>query len=256
MTLEEAINAAKPYPFLRLTNNFGENYSSFNANKTGTAGRIKKVKEIQSTAENLPAGNYVIEAKTSLATKQPLKFPFQIKGTAAPQIDTPRNLDNQTILNLSIENAQLKATIDGLKKEIDNLNSLIQELEIDIEENTLSDKEEEPKIWETLLSQAAPTLLQALSKFASPSPLKDNRELQIPTEAKSTAALIDDFNGLHPITEDLNLLIQTSEKIDRQKIDQIKQLYKLIEKNPSGEKENRTFNALGGVSMYNAITQI
>jgi hypothetical protein len=103
------------------------------------SGRVlAKLDEIESRLPHMSGGNFVILARNSNNDKEPEQFPIttgsEKLGEPKPQIvyqekTSDKLLENQQILNLTVQVKQLEMENNYLRKEIEDLESEIAELE-------------------------------------------------------------------------------------------------------------------------------
>lgn len=139
-----------------------------------THGKIlSKLDEIETRVMNNGPGVYVIQAANA-AKDVPDQFVIEYgdqalikeKGPSIPEI-SPKLLENQKILELSIANAELRKDnealerlVSDLENDIDELNAKIQELN---EAQTLSEENAKPGLMEN-----AQSFLSSLMEFGTP----------------------------------------------------------------------------------------
>ena len=156
MKLNEAIEqiTENGYKFVSLYRN-GEQITKFNQ-----AGKFDgKLDEISKRIEKFP-GSYVIMAKFNNADK-PDQFVIQSENTgvseSAINLDaSPKLLESQKVLALSIENEKLKMQCAGYIKDIAELETTIAELETTIAEMEAN-----------AVESATPTLMENAQSFLS-----------------------------------------------------------------------------------------
>jgi hypothetical protein len=159
------------YKYIGLFNQQGQPLIPFNSNKTTTAQRLREI-ETRLMSEAIPDGYYYVKCKNSVYKTTPSDDYAILKGEKlseqTPQVTPlivekpifqPEVLTYEGALKLQIELERYKLENANLKREIESLNSEIEENRLLSEENEQPSLMENAKNWlQEILSIGAPLL--------------------------------------------------------------------------------------------------
>jgi hypothetical protein len=256
MNANQAIESAKNYNLLRLINESGEAYTTFPLLKEGSSGKLKKIKEIQNLLATMAAGNYKIEAKNSNASKA-VYFPFTINDQEQPIEAAPvLNLDNKTILNLSIQLAQLQEELKSAKILLEDQAATIDELSAELENcsaESLEDGGQEENIFNVFLAQAAPHALKILENWTK----KDNGSSTggsiTPSAEMIEAAKSVNGKPVDLFIQRIHAKILNGQPITLDDQKTIRQAFEIAINWPTDPRSEILSNSIGGIKMFEAL---